>query len=107
MKWRKRPEVVMGAKYIGSLSSFCVGLHRRALELLQELLGELEALATFVGLDRYPQLERAFEPVIPIGMLHQPYDRARVDLVLLLEQRITALRRRDRVGGFRSRAPLV
>ena len=101
----------MGAKYIGSLLSFCAGGLRIAsgvpLSSLQELLGELEALATFVGLDRYPQLERAFEPVVAIGMLHQPYDRARVDLVLLLEQRIATLRRRDRVGGFRSHVPLV
>ena len=92
MKWRKRPDVVMGPKYIGSLLSFC-GWACIAVPLssVQELLGELEALATFVGLDRYPQLERAFEPVVTIGVLHQPYDRARVHLVLLLEQRITAL----------------
>ena len=101
----------MGAKYSGSSSRPFRGRgfsdDGGALELVQELLGELEALATFVGLNRYPQLERAFQPVVTIGVLHQPYDRARVHLVLFLEQRIAALRRPDRVGGFRSRVPRV
>ena len=79
----------------------------RALELVQELLGELEALATFVGLDRYPQLERAFQPIVTIGMLHQPYDRARVDLVLLLEQRITALGAEIESADSDANVPLV
>src|SRR5262245_4556957 len=58
----------------------------------QELLRELEALAVALGLVRDPQLEWSFEPVVAVWMLHQSYDRARVHLVRLLEQRITTLR---------------
>jgi hypothetical protein len=55
----------MGAKYtrcrLSSLSALLARQAFGALELVQELLGELEALATFVGLDRDPQLQSAFE----------------------------------------------
>ena len=105
---RKRPVVVMGAKYSGSLicRAFRAGLGAvpaTPLQLVQELLGELEALGVFLGLDRYAQLQRALEPIVTIRVLHQPYDRARVHLVLFLEQRIATLRHPDRVGGFRWR----
>src|SRR4051812_9232139 len=90
----RRPGCIMGRKYSGSAA---LSRRRRAghgcrnLEASEELLREFEALRVAVRLHRDSQLERAFEAVIPVGMLHQSYDRARIDLVLFLEQRIAAL----------------
>src|SRR5690349_928903 len=93
-----RTVVVMGAKYTGVvLLAFCraclgrIRLLGRALELVQELLREFEALAAFLGFHRNAQLERAFESIVTVRMLHQAYDRARVHLVLFFEQGIPTL----------------
>src|SRR5690348_3725474 len=92
---RRRPGCVMGRKYSGSAPLARRrrgdGRGRRRLEPGEEFLGELEALVVGLVLDADPQFEGAFEAVIAIGVLHQPYDRPRIHLVLLLEQRIAAL----------------
>ena len=64
---------------------------RRPPQLGQELLREFEAFG-LVGLVGDPELQGAFEFVVSVRVLHQSYDRARVHLVLLFEQRISALR---------------
>src|SRR5262245_19499323 len=59
-------------------------------QIAHELLGEREAFGVVFGLHGDAKLERAVEPVVAVGMLHQAYDRARVHLVRFLEQRIAA-----------------
>src|SRR4051812_27072878 len=73
--------------------SGCWRAHARgcAPEVGHQFLGELEPFRAFLCLARYTQLESAFEAVVAIGVLHQPYDGARVHLVLLLEQRVAPL----------------
>src|SRR6185295_19614997 len=92
---RTRPGCVMGRKYSGSAALARRrgrgGRGRRRLEPGEELLGELEALVVGLVLDADPQLEGAFEAVVAIGVLHQPYDRPRIHQVLLLEQRVAPL----------------
>src|SRR3569832_2018021 len=84
----------MGRKYSGSAAAARrgrSGRRRRRREAREELLREFEPFGIRLVFDADAQLERAFEPVVPIRMLDEPDDRARIHLVLLLEQGVSAL----------------
>src|SRR3954470_12482956 len=82
----------MGREYSGALGRFARaggasararGRHGRGrgAPFGQEFLREFRALGGIVGLHRYAELQRAFEAVVTVGVLHQPYDRTRIHLV--------------------------